>query len=264
MTTHFRIVALLVVVGIAAVAALQVVREPRFGAEVPVPRAPILPDLITLPLIDLLVGTDEHTGEEALRFTATIANIGPGALSIEGRRENGSSDRWAVVQWFEEPTGGRTGIRTGANLVFGGHGHEHWHLRFGAAYRLSPADDTDTIAEQTKAGYCFFDQVRIDPEVSGAPDEFVFDTRGCGGRDVLSSTMGMSVGWSDPYQWYLEDQSVTMTGLADGRYRLTAITDPDGWLQEADETNNETWIEFELGTQADGLRTVEVVESPTP
>lgn len=264
MTTVLRFLVLLTVVIAAGLVAFELVREPRFGADVPVPREPVLPDLVTLPMVDFLVGTDEHTGEEALRFTATIANMGPGTLSVEARRENGSSDRWAVVQWFDESDGERSGVRTGANLVFGGHGHEHWHLRFGAAYRLSPADDTDTIAEQTKAGYCFFDQVRVDPEVDGAPPEYVFDTRGCGGRDTLSVTMGLSVGWSDPYQWYLEDQSVTVTGLADGRYRLTAITDPDGWLQETDETNNETWIELDLGTQADGLRTVEVVGGATP
>ena len=73
--------------------------------------------------------------------------------------------------------------------------------------------------------------------------------------------MGMSVGWSDPYFWQLEDQSVDITGLADGGYRLTAVADPDGWLSEVDETNNETWVELQIGTQADGLRTVEVTAS---
>ncbi|MFP5343062.1 MAG: lysyl oxidase family protein [Candidatus Limnocylindria bacterium] len=264
MTTVLRFLVLFSVVIAAGLVTFELVREPRFGAVIPVPREPVLPDLVTLPLTDVIVGTDERSGEEALRFTATIANVGPGTLSVEARRESGSSDRWAVVQWFDEADGDRTGVRTGANLVFGGHGHEHWHLRFGAAYRLSSVDGTDTIAEQTKAGYCFFDQVRLDPDVDGAPAGPVFDTRGCGGREMLSVTMGLSVGWTDPYQWYLEDQSVTMTGLPDGRYRLTAITDPDGWLRESDETNNETWIELDLGTQADGLRTVAVVDASTP
>lgn len=40
-----------------------------------------------------------------------------------------------------------------------------------------------------------------------------------------------------------------------------AVADPDGWLSEVDETNNETWVELQIGTQADGLRTVEVTAS---
>ena len=75
----------------------------------------------------------------------------------------------------------------------------------------------------------------------------------------------MSVGWSDPYFWQLEDQSVAVTGLADGRYRLTADADPDNWLTETNEANNETWVVIALGTLPDGLRSVEVVESaPEP
>ncbi len=77
--------------------------------------------------------------------------------------------------------------------------------------------------------------------------------------------MGMSVGWSDPYFWQLEDQSVDITGFPDGRYRLTAVADPDGWLMESDETNNATTAVLEIGTTADGLRSVELVETdPAP
>lgn len=255
---------LLFAVGWAVTLTAIVVQQPSFGAEIPTPDQPILPDLVTSPLADFLVGTDELTGDEALRFTATIANVGDGTLRVEARRSNGSDPRWAVVQWFDEPDGTRSGARIEANLVFGGHGHEHWHLRFGAAYRLSAAGASEDLVDHTKAGYCFFDQVPLDPAPDGVPTEPTFATGSCGKPGTTSIMMGLSPGWSDPYQWYLEDQSVDISGMPDGKYRLTAIADPDGWIRESDEANNETWVDLEFGTNPDGLRTVTVVGESLP
>jgi len=263
-SVRLRLLVLLFVVGWAVILAAIVVQQPSFGEDVAAPNAPILPDLVTSPLSDFLIGTDELTGDEALRFTATIANVGDGTLRLEARRSNGSDPRWAVVQWFDEPDDSRSGARIDANLVFGGHGHEHWHVRFGAAYRLSRAGTTDDLVDQTKAGYCFFDQVRLDPAPDGAPSDSTFATGSCGDQGSISIMMGLSPGWSDPYQWYLEDQSVDISGMPDGRYRLLAVADPDGWIQESDETNNETWVDLEFGTNPDGLRTVTVVGISTP
>lgn len=264
MSTRLRLLVLLFAAGWAVALAVIVVQQPSFGAEVAAPRSPILPDLITSPLSDFLIGTDELSGDEALRFTATIANVGEGTLRVEARRSNGSDSRWAVVQWFDEPDGTRSGARIEANLIFGGHGHEHWHLRFGAAYRLSRAGAADDLVDQTKAGYCFFDQVPLDPAPDGASTDPIFATGSCGDRASTSIMMGLAPGWSDPYQWYLEDQSVDVSGMPDGRYRLVAIADPDSWIQESNETNNETWVDLEFGTNPDGLRTVTVVGSSAP
>jgi Lysyl oxidase len=243
------------------VGALILVRGRPQIVAVPVPRDPVLPDLVTVPLSDFLIGTEEDTGVEQLRFTATIANIGDGPLDVGGYRQNGSDQDWQVVQWFDEPDGEPSGVDTGANLVYGGHSHEHWHLKFGAVYRLSRLDGDEEISSHTKAGFCFFDQVRLDPPREGAPEDPTFMPDACGKQDTTEISMGMSPGWSDPYFWQLEDQSVEVTGLPDGRYRLSADADPDEWLQESDESNNETWVILEIGTAADGLRSVEVVES---
>ena len=263
MTSRFRPLVLLVIVAVVGLGAVVVAGRSWFEEAVPAPRSPNLPDLVSLPLADFLVGTDEE-GNEALRFSSTIANAGDGPLMIRAGRAFGWSERWRVVQWFDEPDGEPSGTVTGANLVLGGHGHEHWHLKFGVSYRLFSEDGRE-LASQTKAGFCFFDQVASHPELAGAPAEGVFKVSGCGRDGDTSVEMGMSVGWSDPYFWQLEDQSVTITGLADGRYRLTADADPDNWLTETNEANNETWVVIALGTLPDGLRSVEIVESaPEP
>jgi hypothetical protein len=257
--TRARLVGLLLVVLLLAVVAFVMTRGSDRLVDVPAPRDPILPDLVTLPLTDVLVGTSEVTGEEALRFTATIANVGEGSLRVDGYRSDGSSDDWQVVQAFDEPDGEPSGVDTGANLVFGGHGHDHWHLKFGAVYTLTSADGSQEVASTTKAGYCFFDQIRLETAPEDAPTQATFASQSCGTPDSRQVGMGLSPGWSDPYFWQLEDQSVDVTGLPDGRYRLTADADPDGWLQESDETNNATWLDLELTTAATGRRTVEVI-----
>jgi Lysyl oxidase len=265
MSPRLRLVALLLAaVGVVAVAV--VVTRPTVAFTPEPPRAPVYPDLVTLPLYDFLIGTDGDTCDENLRFTASIANVGDGALRLEARRANGSSEAWQVVQAFDEPDGEPSGVVTGANLVLGGHGHEHWHLKFGATYHLTAIDSEEELASRTKAGYCFFDHERLpDADATASPSAAVYLPASCGDKGSTQVDMGMSAGWSDPYFWQLEDQSVDITGFPDGRYRLRAVADPDGWLLESDETNNTTVATLDIGTTADGLRSVELVETdPAP
>lgn len=259
MNARARVVTLLSVVLAVAAGAIVLSRGPGPMVAVPSPRTPIYPDLVSVPLSDFLIGTEETTAVEQLRFTSTIANTGPGTLRLQGFRDGGED--WQVIQWLDEPDGQPSGRVTGANLVLGGHGHEHWHLKFGASYRLTSIDGDDEVGSQTKAGFCFFDQVRLQPEIAAAPTERRFLTESCGTQSSTEVEMGMSVGWSDPYFWQLEDQSVDITGLPDGRYRLTAQADPDDWLTESDESNNATWTELEIGTLEGGLRSVQAVAS---
>jgi hypothetical protein len=158
----------------------------------------------------------------------------------------------------------RSTLPEAGTMVFGGHGHDHWHLRTGASYVLERADG-GRVQSQTKAGWCFFDQAPYRLTLPGAPTEPVYSHTGCDGRAALSLQMGMSPGWGDPYFWQLEDQEVDITNVADGEYRLWAYADPDGWLRETIEANNATWADVRLTRAPDGLRTVEVLEiAPAP
>jgi hypothetical protein len=262
-----RLLGLLATVVVVTAVVIVLVRPGELaGPPVPSPRAPILPDLVTLPMFDFLIGTNEDDGSEALRFSVTIANTGAGPLELTATRNTEQDDRWRVVQWFAEPDGVPSGLVTDANLVFGGHGHEHWHLRFGATYHLAPVDsalDGPDASSSTKAGYCFFDQEPLVPALDGAPTSAVHGPSTCGDLASTEVTMGMSRGWTDPYYWQLADQTVDITGRPDGDYRLTAEADPNGWLLESDEANNGTEIVLRFGTTSDGLRTVEVVDEAT-
>ncbi|HEV8296366.1 MAG TPA: lysyl oxidase family protein [Acidimicrobiales bacterium] len=226
--------------------------------EIRPPKDPRLPDLVIVPMDEFFVGNaDDQT---VLRFTTSIANTGAGPLIVTGDRPSSSSKEWSVVQWFTEADGSRSGVTVDGNMIFGGHGHDHWHLRFGATYWLYD-DAGNQLKAITKAGFCFFDQIHVQRQRADTPAEAVFPSTGCGKKSSLEASMGLSVGWSDPYSWRLSDQSVDITDLPDGIYRLVARADPDGILRESNTQNNESWTRVRLSRQSDGLRVVEVVDT---
>lgn len=203
-------------------------------------------------LTEFYAGTGEKTGNEYLYFTATIANIGRGPLIIHAVRAEERGE-WRVTQRFREREGGTSEVATRGTMVWGGHGHDHWHVRLGVSYTLSDLGGT-VLRRYEKVGYCFFDQRPFRLTLPGAPRMASVPKDSCEGEDRLSLDMGLSIGWSDPYQWTLPDQRLDVTGLPDGSYRVSADSDPGGWFRESDETNNVTWVDIRLTTSADPPR----------
>lgn len=228
------------------------------GPRYPSPRRPLLPNLVMAPLADVRVAWDDHGGRQIL-FSATIANVGDGPFVVHAQRAPGES-RWLVTQRFREPDG-TTSERPvpEARMVWGGHGHDHWHVQLGASYRLVRSDDGDGIRILRKAGFCFFDRLHDRRRAARTPAAPVFSARGCNGTESTDLDMGLSVGWADPYYWTLPDQRLDVTGLAPGVYRLVARADPDGWFRETTEDDNEAWVDVRLGDRADGTPTLVVL-----
>jgi hypothetical protein len=212
------------------------------------PRAPVHPDLAMTPVVDVYA-LETETGRDELAFTATVANTGPGALLVHAVRADHRSP-WRVSQRFVEGDGSISERLTEGELTFGGHGHDHWHLRAGASYTLTGRNDRTPLRIARKQGFCFFDQLPLTKQPAGAPRAPAFDKDVCDGPDRRELEMGLSSGWSDPYLWTLPDQRLDVTGLQDGTYRLFARADPDSWFVEADEDNNYVWIDIRLATSA--------------
>ena len=223
---------------------------------------PLAPDLVFAPLEDLQVGLSPD-GRRLLFFTASIANIGDGPLLIVGSRD----EDWALEQLIAYSEEGEERIGVPLSMKFGGDGHGHWHVEQAAQYRLMRVDAGPEEAPRfdEKAGFCFFDQAIYREEMIGDVTEPRHDTHDCGDEDARTSEMGLSVGWSDPYQWFLPGQSIDVTDAPDGRYRLEAIVDPDQLLSETNRDNNTTWVEFTMHTRAeDGLAVLELIEASQP
>ena len=224
---------------------------------------PLLPDLAMGPIEDIAVGRTP-LGEQRLRFAATIVNIGEGPLVVRASRPWVGNEDWGVEQWIAERSGGYSVTPTEADLVFGGDGHDHWHVRQVEVHQIETLDG-EVLGQLVKQGFCFFDTDAYRPELGGAPDRAHWGSRGCADTLDTRVRMGLSVGWGDKYPWHLLDERIDVTGLPDGVYRIRQIADPNHEFEESDEGNNETWVDVRLTTTADGLRATEVIEAgPAP
>lgn len=236
--------------------------EPAGRLEAPV--EPRLPDLAMVPVEVCCIGVADD-GTWTLRFGATIVNVGEGDFVVRAQRRSRLGP-WTLQQHIADGASGYTvSDAQGADLIWGGDGHQHWHVARIETHWIETLDGSEVIGSVIKPGFCFFDTTEIDlglPEAPGAP---AWLEPACGTRLDTSLRMGLSVGWGDTYAWHLFDQNIDVTGLAPGRYRIRAVADPEDWFDELDERNNETWTIIDVALDADGLPVVTVVEeAPAP
>lgn len=193
-------------------------------------------------------------GRSLLRFSATIVNVGVGAFEIQANRTSTTSP-WAVKQKIYDVAGASSfvAVSPSATLVFGGDGHNHWHVNNLERYELLRLDNGVKVGTGKKSGFCFFDNVAYRLTLPGAPQAAVYSTsssariRTCsGGTTATQVVMGLSVGWGDRYGYTLPDQYIDITNLTSGRYRLRATADPNRWFVESNTTNNVTYVDIQL------------------
>ena len=224
------------------------------------PHDPILPDLAMSPLTDVTAGVAPD-GDQYVWFTAAIGNLGPGPFIVHAVRAD-KRGSWRVSQRFRERGAPTSELVTPGDMVFGGHGHDHWHVQIGASYWLTRPGKSGILRRYSKVGYCFFDQSRLAEQPPETPIAPTFGKDDCDGRSALELEMGLSPGFSDPYHWTLPDQRLLVNGLADGVYRLWADADPNDWFRETDEKNNLTWIDLRLTLTRSPPRAEVVREGP--
>ena len=209
---------------------------------------PLLPDLVPEPPVDLRVQVED--GVTTVRFSSTLVNVGEGDFVLRADR---TDDGWDVQQEVSYSESGGDLIHTDADMVWGGDGHDHWHVKRVAQYRLVALDDEgepidEDLGYDTKIGFCFFDH---DHALSFGPKEPLYQVHDCGHEDDNQIRVGMQTGWADIYGFGLPGQSIDISGLPDGFYRVWAEADPGNWFSEVNTANNSTWIDFELETRDD-------------
>jgi Lysyl oxidase len=184
-------------------------------------------------------------GRRLLRYTAVIANVGAGALELQGSRSSTSVPEMSVSQRIFDTAGGSRVVPTSARMHFAGDGHNHWHvgdLETGVLTRLDNGVKVGTLA---KHGFCFYDTSPYRLSLPGAPQSARYT--GCGTTaSALAVTMGLSVGWSDVYPWGIAFQYIDVTALTAGRYRLTVGVNNALGLLESSRANNSTWVDLQL------------------
>jgi hypothetical protein len=182
-------------------------------------------------------------GRLLLRFPTTIVNVGEGPLEVLGRRQEPEAPRMAAVQVvYDAQKQVVTEVPIGEFEYHEEHGH--WHLMSVAEYRLLDADGK-VLATSGKVSFCLFDSVLERPDLKDAPRSRGYEY--CSGdRTFQSLKSGISVGWADVYDSHLEGQSLDVTEIPTGEYRLEVEVDPDRVLHEKSRGNNVVSVPIQL------------------
>jgi hypothetical protein len=220
-----------------------------------------------LPDIAPAAPQDAHISKESgrwhIRFTTSLLNIGDGDFVLRAER---GVRAWEVDQDVQYSESGAKVYRTPAILLWGGDTHDHWHVQRIAVGRLVPFEKDGAPPKEgeglsdTKIGFCYYDYSRV---LDDAPQNVVYSRFGCGTQDDTAIGMGLSRGWQDVYPFALPGQSIDVTDVPDGKYRLWIEVDEYKWFKEKRRDNNVSWADLELVTKANGARDVRnVVASP--
>ncbi|MPZ48290.1 MAG: hypothetical protein GEU75_03085 [Dehalococcoidia bacterium] len=203
----------------------------------------LAPDLQTLPPFKLSLQSTLEGGRE-LRFGTTIVNLGQGPLDLLGQPD--SAGRTVVTQRIARIDGGISARQVGNFILHPT--HEHWHFEDFMEFELwsyAPGGRLEQrLVTSGKLTFCIFDTETIEPAAAKAA---AFSE--CG-----NEAQGISVGWGDTYDAPVPGQALDVSDIADGRYALRMIADPDDRLLELDETNNANVAYIEIAWPVVELR----------
>jgi hypothetical protein len=239
----------LVVAMLFVVSACSIDRAPRGDA--------LLPDLVPVPVTEIRTRPAADDRPPSMLFTGIVANRGSGPLLLDGSLDD---DGWQVDQRIRYSEAGEEIVSTEATAVFGGDGHEHWHIERIVVYHLE-SESGEVLGHDSKVGFCFFDFDPVDDPPPGAPDRQQYVSDSCGDFADRAFEMGLSVGWVDTYPWWLDGQEIEISGLTEGRYRIVATVDPEGWFTESDTDNNVVASTFDLHyRESDGAPVIRLID----
>ena len=242
----------------------------EFEAPIPVhPLRDLLPDLVPIGprnlsfktaqyLTDLGLPTNELSScypEErieqgaarCLRFDQVIANFGQGPFELRYRLDQIAQDQSLLQRIYRSD--GSVSERKADTFEFHP-AHAHFHYKNFAQSKLWASNvagerlGKDPVRVGKKNGFCMID---VEDSWFGrkgdAPRTYYFPrcnvpTEGPDGEQSMIN--GISPGWADIYNWYLADQFIEITGVADGYYVLETIADANNTIVEADEHDNVT------------------------
>ncbi|MFO1540792.1 MAG: lysyl oxidase family protein [Chloroflexota bacterium] len=211
----------------------------------------------------------EAPGDRWLRFGTLLMNIGPGPLRLVGSRDPG--DEVMVAKQRVRRSNGRwRTVESGATIRWAAEqdGHDHWHTDAMESYRLFPVAGPGDVLLGRKAGFCFFDGVRVRPGKRSDPEAYSFFSCAANrftaqdAQEALSITVGMSRGWGDLYPWDYAGQRIDISDeeqVPDGDYLVCVTADPLDTVRESREDNNDAWSLIRIATEPDPYRTAVTV-----
>jgi hypothetical protein len=176
----------------------------------------------------------ERDGRFLLGFAGAVDNVGRAALVIEGRRGPGERTMrvWQLI-------GGRRREVPGRLRYVVSPDHAHWHLLDFERYELRRTDGR-RVRRDGKTGFCLLDSFDAGPVTLPGEPEHARWLNECGRHhpNLVRVRAGISIGFRDVYEPFLEGQEVDLTRLPAGRYLLVHRVNPTRALLESNYGNN--------------------------
>jgi hypothetical protein len=178
-------------------------------------------------------------GKQLLHATNDIQSRGDGPMEIRGTR---TSKRYmSVRQAIHRRSGPPQLFDTDGQLVFYNIPKQgpYWKFAEAALFQLWSIDPTTgarlaVVRTGPKLNYCFRDLKRTG---KAGPKKRIYP--GCSQNPKIQKrTLGTSVGWSDIYPAGYYQNWINVSGLS-GCFEFVMTADPDNYLFEKDETNNQ-------------------------
>ena len=184
-------------------------------------------------------------GRERLRFSSAIGNFGEGPIELRG---NTKRKPVKAFQHVRQSNGQSIPEEVGRFVRDDRPGHEHWHFRQLAFYRLTHKGRT--VGTMQKQAFCLVDSARVRAS-NRSPNTKRYRESGCDGDSLR---MGISVGWADVYPAELPGQYINLKGVKSGTYRLEFEINPRSGLKERKSPQRRTSVRIRIRTAADGTR----------
>lgn len=225
----------------------------QFAGAPPVAAASdLLPDLKMAPVYDVAIERGNN-GKVRLRFGAIVWNIGQGFMEVRGT-DRVKRKMTVLRQVLQRSDGGTRTIAgpVGIAAFYSGDHHDHWHISEFVIVSLFRVPTTGSppptdVRHLRKIGFCLTDLVKV-PEALRPPGSGrrAYPYWGCGNADSTKFKMGISIGWGDDYKPWFAHQSVNITGLAKGNYRMCVTPNPGGAWLESTIDNNSSWVDLAI------------------
>ena len=241
--------AALAVVVLGASAAGGGPAAPADTAPEPTQAPALLPNMTPLNANDVHI--ERTDGTRWLRFESGLANIGRGPMEVrpnDAKRCPGTQRHASQIvyhdvdgsRFFKRRVDTQISRRSAGCMVF--HRlHDHWHFEAASRYTLRRPTGDDILVASKKLSFCLRDSERV-PESYGTFHQPLFY-----GACARGTPQGISTGWVDIYQSFLDGQALRLPRrVGDGRYCLQTRVDPRDELRESDETDNTSMRAFRL------------------
>jgi serine protease len=209
----------------------------------------LLPDLDQeFPSNLQVVASRTHRGW-VLGFQSAVRNIGEGPLIIRGERKSLATATMTANQIVQRADGSLELVPGVGSLSYAySRDHQHWHYLGFDRYEFRRAGSSTPLARDQKTGFCLGDRYPVTTRaVPGAVPARVYTGRcGLSQPDLQEVEEGISVGYGDNYQAFLEYQDLPLDGLADGHYLLIHRVNSDRRVRELNYANDASSLLLDL------------------